>query len=74
MTAGYGRDLADLHRIVTRSFDLKTYEPTRTAKQEQAAERFAALCHQQRLLCTSRSKLLTAWSQADPTGTSCCRQ
>ncbi|MEX2092483.1 MAG: FGGY-family carbohydrate kinase [Pirellulales bacterium] len=43
MAAGDVRDLAELRRIVARSFDLATYEPTRVPEWEQAAERFLAI-------------------------------
>jgi rhamnulokinase len=43
MAAGDVRDLDELRRIVANSFELTTFEPTRTAKWEHAAERFASL-------------------------------
>jgi rhamnulokinase len=44
MASGDVSDLADLRRIVARSFDLTTYEPTDSKEWKRAGERFAAIC------------------------------
>ena len=43
MAAGDVRDLADLRRIVARSFELATYEPSGTSEWEHASERFLTI-------------------------------
>ena len=45
MAAGDVRDLVDLRRIVARSFELITYEPTGSADWELASKRFLAFSH-----------------------------
>ena len=44
MAAGDVRDLAELRRIVERSFELTTYEPTGSGDWEPASKRFLAMC------------------------------
>ncbi len=44
MALGDVSDLADLRRIVARSFDLTTFEPTDSKEWKRAGERFAAIC------------------------------
>jgi rhamnulokinase len=44
MAAGDVSDLAELRRIVARSFELTTYDPAGSSDWEPAAERFLAMC------------------------------
>jgi rhamnulokinase len=45
MAAGDVADLTDLRKIVARSFELKTFQPTGVEAWNAAAERFAAVCN-----------------------------